>query len=202
MRRCARGYALVWVAAVLVTFVLMPRDAAVLGAVQDAGAAWQGWAGPISTVGRFENSSLAFALVLAVGGLLMRSDRWRDAAVACLLAGLIAGLAVNVFRPTIGRARPHAEAAPGFYGFELDADFHSLPSGHASTNVATALGVLRVLPVVGVPLVAFAASVVWSRMQLNRHYPTDVLWGAVLGGSIGWAVGGAIVDRRRSARSR
>lgn len=196
------AYALLWGLGAAITLALYPYDRAVLTSVQNLGAPWYRWAGTLSELGKFENSSLLFAVILAIVGMVSGRVRWRRAAAACLIAGIVGGLAVTVLRPGLGRARPHAEVEPGFYFLEIDPDFHSMPSGHATANTASALAVLRVLPAAGVPIVVFTAVVSWSRMQLNRHYPTDILWGIVLGTTIGWAVGGAIAGERPADRSR
>lgn len=197
-----RVYAAVWGLAAVVTLVLYPFDGAVLRSVQDLGAPLYAWAPAISQAGKFENSSLLLTVLLAIIGMASGRIRWRQAAAACLIASVLSGLAVTVLRPALGRARPHAEVPSGFYFLELDTSLQSMPSGHATTNTAAAAAVLRVLPAAGVPVVVFAAAVCWSRMQLNRHYPTDILWGIVLGATIGWAVGGATVGAGRTGRSR
>ena len=185
-----------------VTVLLMPADARVLAEVQQWSAAYGGVAEVVSRIGRFENSSLAFAVIAAVIGLVSRSMRWRDIAVACLLAGIVAGLAVNVLRPTFGRARPHANVEAGFYWFELEAQLHSMPSGHVMSNAASAWAIVPLAPVAAVPAAAYTGLMAWSRMRLDRHYPTDVLWGSVLGAIVGIAIGAAIRDRRRGSPSR
>jgi undecaprenyl-diphosphatase len=165
--------------------------------VQRAGAGHRELAVWLSEIGRFENSTLVLTVALGIGALLTRRPSFRQAAVACLLAGIVAGLAVTVLRPGIGRARPHSELPSGFYWLELRADLHSMPSGHAASNTASAAAVAMVMPSVGIPASVVAAGICWSRMDLNRHYPTDVLWGAVLGSSIGIAIGGPMRPRRR-----
>lgn len=185
-----------------VTVLLMPADARLLGEVQQWSAAYGNLAEVVSRIGRFENSSLAFAVIAAVIGLVARSMQWRDIAVACLLAGIVAGLTVNVLRPTFGRARPHANVEAGFYWFELEAQLHSMPSGHVMSNAASAWAIVPLAPVAVVPAVAYTGLMAWSRMRLNRHYPTDVLWGSVLGALVGVAIGAAIRDRRRGSPSR
>jgi len=180
---------------------LIPRDAALLRAVQTAGAAWLETARTVSFIGNFENSTLVFSMIAASVGLVRRSRRWKDIAVACLLAGLVAGISVNVLRPGIGRARPAAPAGPGFYWFELGAELDSMPSGHAMSNAASAFAIVPLAPVAAVPAVIYTAAISWSRLQLNRHYPSDVMWGSLLGAIVGLAVGASIRDRRRQARS-
>ena len=62
---------------------------------------------------------------------------------------------------------------------------HSYPSGHASSSFATA-GVIythfgRTL---GIPAFVFAGYVGLSRLQEGRHYASDVIAGAILGGYV------------------
>lgn len=63
-----------------------------------------------------------------------------------------------------------------------DGTSHSFPSGHASASFATATVVQRNFGwKVGVPAYAVAAFVGSSRLQENRHYLSDVLFGAAVG---------------------
>ncbi len=183
------------------TLLLAPYDAQVLAWIQQSGANYRAAAEWISQFGRFENSLLMSALVAGAIAIVTRSPRWRDVAVAVLVAALVAGLAIGVLRPTFGRARPDAGVAAGFYWFEADEQLHSLPSGYVASNAAAAFALVPLLPPLLVPAVAYTGAMAWSRMQLNRHYPTDVMWGAILGATVGLAIGTSIRDRRRRLRS-
>jgi membrane-associated phospholipid phosphatase len=197
--RHRRAYAAVWAATLVASMVIYPWDAPLLRQIQELGAGHRELAIWLSEIGRFENSTVVLTLALGIGALLTRRPSFRQAAVACLMAGIMAGLAVTVLRPGIGRARPHSQLEPGFYWLELRPDLHSMPSGHAASNTASAAAVAMVMPAVGVPASLVAAGICWSRLELDQHYPTDVLWGAVLGGSIGIAIGGPL--RRGRDRS-
>ena len=61
----------------------------------------------------------------------------------------------------------------------------SFPSGHTASAFALATSATLIWPkwYVAVPAYAWAGSVAYSRMHLGLHYPTDVVAGAVLGGS-------------------
>ncbi len=194
-------YGVAWIVTLFVSILLYPSDALWLARIQQMFAEHQKLAETLSEIGYFKSSSLAFAVVLTVAGLVGRADRLRRAAVACLLAGVIAGLCVLVLRPALGRARPDASLAPGFHWLESGDELRSMPSGHTMTNTASAVAIAVTLPPLAVPVLAYAVGVGWSRMQLNRHYPTDVLWGAVLGASTGLAIGVATRDRRRPVAS-
>lgn len=201
VRDHGRAFAGTWMLALIATAVAWSADAGVLAWLQAAGAGTERVAMWLSSIGRFENSSMLLALALAVVSLAGAGVRWRHAAVACLLAGIVGGLAVNVARPTFGRARPHAASAPGLYWFEAAAEYHSLPSGHATSNMASATAVLMVMPTIGVPAVIAAIAIGWSRLQLNQHYPTDVALGLLLGASIGVPIGAATAATGRRPRS-
>jgi membrane-associated phospholipid phosphatase len=149
-------------------------------------------------------------------GLVFGSPRWRQIAWACLFAVLASTILVNVFRPTLGRARPNASVPgtnaplPGtFYGPQLkekgigfQAKFLAFPSGHASTAFAPAAALAAAAPVIGVPCLIFASSVGWSRMQLNQHRPLDVMTGAALGTFIGLCFGTAVPGAKLRMRGK
>ena len=55
----------------------------------------------------------------------------------------------------------------------------SYPSAHATTSMAAARALSRVLP--AAPLYAVAVAMTLSRLYLGVHYPSDTLAGAALG---------------------
>ena len=123
------------------------------------------------------------ALALWVGGVVRRCARWRRLGLACLMAALMAGWIVTVFKHVVGRPRPDAAAAfpQLLYGPESRAKLNSFPSGHTATSTATGVSLIAASPVVAIPAAIYAAAVGWSRMQLQKHYPVDVATGAVIG---------------------
>jgi membrane-associated phospholipid phosphatase len=99
-----------------------------------------------------------------------------------------------------GRNRPentHPESE--FHGpksyFHNEGVFSSFPSGHATLAFATAAVMTRESDNnlwVGVPAYLVAGGVGFSRMYVEKHWLTDVIFGAVLGHSIG-----TLVENRR-----
>ena len=136
--------------------------------------------------------SVPLAALLWLAGAVFKRKRWRRLGWACLWAFLVASVAVNVFRTPLGRARPNSELADGFYGPHLASKYQGFPSGHSTTSFATAASVVSATPLLSLPCAAYAATVGWSRMQLNRHHPLDVLTGAALGSFVGWCFGGGL----------
>jgi membrane-associated phospholipid phosphatase len=84
---------------------------------------------------------------------------------------------------TLNRERPY-EKYPEIDPVYLAAD-PSFPSGHTASAFALATSATLIWPkwYVAVPAYTWAGSVAYSRMHLGLHYPTDVVAGAVLGGS-------------------
>ena len=93
-------------------------------------------------------------------------------------AEVLNGIATVGLKQAIGRTRP-------------DGGSGSFPSGHSSTSYAAAAVVYSHFGAKwGIPAYALATYVGVSRLQENRHYPSDVLAGALLGSYIGFKISG------------
>jgi membrane-associated phospholipid phosphatase len=149
---------------------------------------------------------LAVAL-WAVGAVTNRA-RWRRLGLACLMATLMAGATVQTIKRIPGRPRPGVALTPPriFYGPSNKARYHSFPSGHTATSSATGMSLVAACPIMAVPGAIYAASVGWSRIQLQAHFPLDVamggLIGIVCGGSFASTVPGSVIRWRRRKRRR
>ena len=104
------------------------------------------------TIGRFSNSPR----VASVGADLIRAQ-------------VVAEATTMAFKFAAGRTRP-------------DGTPRSFPSGHASVTFASATVLQRHFGwKVGIPAYAVASYVAASRIQMKRHYLSDVAFGAALG---------------------
>ncbi len=140
-------------------------------------------------------ASAAGDRVFEAGDLLGEGWLMGGSALATYALGRIAGkpgvahLGVDLVR---------AQALNGVLTFSLkvalqrtrpDGGRHSFPSGHASATFATATVLGRRLGVkAGLPAFALATYVAVSRVQENKHFPSDVVFGAALGIACGRAV--------------
>ncbi|MCP5539070.1 MAG: phosphatase PAP2 family protein [Akkermansiaceae bacterium] len=114
-----------------------------------------------------------------------------------LVAAVMAGLVCNILRFGMGRPRPDSGLPDGFHGPHLASKYHGFPSGHATTAFATAVPLIFALPPVGAAAFFVACGVAWSRVHLNRHRPSDVFAGALLGCWFGCAAGRRLREIRR-----
>lgn len=152
----------------------------------------------LSTWGDFPTYNVPLALAVWLYGVATKSRRWRRAAIICFLGASLAGLFDDCFRLTVGRARPDARMPDGFYGitYAFSGGFQSFPSGHAASVFGAGLALLVTELPLGLITTAFAIGVVWARLELNRHYPSDVVVGTIIGIYFGLLAGfGAKVRR-------
>jgi membrane-associated phospholipid phosphatase len=99
-----------------------------------------------------------------------------------LQAQLVNGLLTQSLKYAVNRTRP-------------DGGHYSFPSGHASATFATATVLERQFGWrVGVPALALASYVAASRLSENKHFPSDVIFGA----GIGIVSGRSMTIRRRT----
>jgi membrane-associated phospholipid phosphatase len=196
-----RAWFLVLVSALLIagfSIALFPRDRLILGQIQ--GAASEAWmlnlARNLSYWGDyFPGTILVTALVWGLGAW-RRNRYWQRAALACLLAASCAGLLNNTLRYTVGRPRPMASMPDGINGPSAEYKMQSFPSGHSATAMGTAAALLVAAPPVGIPVLICACGVVWSRLELDCHYPSDVLVGSYFGLVFGLVFGFAARQMR------
>lgn len=181
------------------------------------GGGWdRRWEGTISDSSRpaVKNVSRGFtklgngATVAALLGITYLSsrrahnDRLAEASSLATESLLNAGIWIEVLKGATARVRPTATGAGSFFQYG-SGDNSSFPSGHA-------MGAFSVASVFAetyrdkrwVPWLSYgvASLISASRLTLGRHFPGDVVVGAVLGTSIGRGVVGRSREEEPSPR--
>ncbi|MGB1088736.1 MAG: phosphatase PAP2 family protein, partial [Alphaproteobacteria bacterium] len=108
---------------------------------------------------------------------------------ACVALG---GIATNIVKALVGRARPKLLFREETYGFDpliLDASWHSFPSGHTNSAIAAALALAMLFPKVRWPLLMLGGLIAFSRVAVTAHYMADIVGGTVLAVLTCWFVG-------------
>lgn len=132
------------------------------------------------------NGGVDFGLAAAAwaAGRTLGRPHLVDAGIRAAVAVAAAGIATQVVKHLACRARPGASASGTFFngvpclgGW----DVFSFPSGHAATATALALALGLRVPALRLPAAAGALIVVFSRVYLGSHFPSDVLAGVTLG---------------------
>ncbi len=94
-----------------------------------------------------------------------------------------AGIAAQLLKFGLGRARPRAFFADGSYGFaplNFSADWTSMPSGHTINAVAIALALTMLWRPAWPAALAFALIIGLSRIVTTVHFTGDVIVGALV----------------------
>lgn len=180
-----RGVVALLIGAVLTAVVWLAWDMTLLAWAEGAKTEWIGDA--IRIVNRFGGGMNPVMIVIffLVAGIAYAEPRWVRHAIAMGMAGLGAGIAAQIVKHLVGRARPELWLGPSHYAPGSSTSF---PSGH--TVGAFALGGVllftaksRTLRVVALLL---AMIVGLSRIFAFRHWPSDVTASAVIGMVSAW----------------
>jgi membrane-associated phospholipid phosphatase len=103
------------------------------------------------------------------------------------------GLFTTIVKRLIGRARPYVGGYdnPFLYKpFIWQPAYASMPSGHATTAAAAAVAIGAVWPRARPLMWLYALTIMFSRVVVVAHHPSDVLAGALVG-----AVGALMLQR-------
>jgi undecaprenyl-diphosphatase len=154
------------------------------------------WLGYATWLG---NGWIAFPIGVIVLLAIDRRSFWWNS-VALTLAGVVAGIALNLIKTAMHEPRPLTVLAPDIAAGRVYINvmfdklyYFSFPSGHSQTifTVATVLmwagiraGKLNVWNGGAIAIIAIIVGI--SRIYCGAHFPSDVLGGAVLGSGAAW----------------
>ncbi len=144
---------------------------------------------------------LGLAAVMAPA--LPRRTRATLAALAARLGFLfvaigLPGLFATIIKRLIGRARPYVGGHDdpfAYMPFIWRPEYSSMPSGHATTATAVAIAIGAVWPRLRPVMWLYAVIILFTRVAINVHHPSDVIAGALVG-----VVGALLVRRFFAAR--
>jgi len=100
--------------------------------------------------------------------------------------GVVSLLVYKALKNITVRQRP-CESFPDIRRHAPMLDLYSFPSGHTMHAVGFTAVLIAHVPLLGLLVAPFALLVASSRLVLGLHYPSDVLFGALIGGSVAWA---------------
>ena len=139
---------------------------------------------------------------ILVGLLLLIIPKTRKCGAAVLLSYVVSFLIGNEWlKDLIARPRPCAVDDTVTLIVKKPGSF-SCPSVHTYLAFSSAMAIFHYYKKAGIGSLAFAAMVGFSRMYFFVHYPTDVLFGAVLGIATAWVVCGLLDKVSFSAEHR
>lgn len=118
-------------------------------------------------------------------GVARRDRRLALAGVRMTLSMLAATMLKNVVKNRIDRTRPFVVADGGGYVFQPGdhdvPELDSFPSGHTAGAVAVARAAARAYPAAAPVALPAAAAVALVQLPRGKHYPTDLVAGALVG---------------------
>lgn len=133
----------------------------------------------------------AVGLGLVLAGVLTEDDETRISG-RMVLQSLVYSVAITqLLKVVIGRARPFLDSGKDvFHPMRVDDAHHSFPSGHTTAAFALSATLSRRFDSVplSIALYTLATLTVAERIASDRHWLSDAVLGAVIGGVVGHAV--------------
>lgn len=121
-------------------------------------------------------------------GEIAGSMGMRKTALLSIESLLISSTMLYALKWAVGRARPYAEESKSsFHPFSLESKYHSFPSGHttAAFSVASVIAHHNDSLIVDILAYSTATLVGFARPFQDKHWASDVFFGAALGYFVG-----------------
>lgn len=126
----------------------------------------------------FANAGIGWVLIAII---LTCIPKYRKAGLTMALALILCLLIGNLtLKPLIARPRPYS-FFPEMTLLIAPLNDFSFPSGHTFASFASATALFLYYKKAGIIAYGFAAIIAFSRLYLYVHFPTDVLFGMLLG---------------------
>lgn len=122
-----------------------------------------------------------YALIAAM--VLAGGTEGRDAAAHMALAGLVNLAIYKWLKRSVSRRRP-CDCYADLRAVARPLDAFSFPSGHVLHATTFTIILFSYNPSVGLALLPIIVLIAVSRVALGLHYPSDVIAGALIGGSV------------------
>ncbi len=116
------------------------------------------------------------AIFCAIG-----NRRWTLIFAAMVLACVIAGTVNPAVKTLAGRSRPSVKTGVAWNGPTLEQKHRSFPSGHTVLTTAFFSALVLARPWMALAFAPIPLLIVASRLYLNAHHLSDVVFGAMLG---------------------
>ncbi|MGA9164150.1 MAG: phosphatase PAP2 family protein [Thiobacillus sp.] len=137
--------------------------------------------GLLRLASRLGDGAFWYGLMLAL--IVWRGGDALPAVLHMIIAGLLGTLIYKGLKGATARPRPY-QVCPAICCLTAPLDRFSFPSGHTLHAVVFSLVATAYYPALGWLVWPFTALVAASRLVLGLHYVSDVLAGAVLGGTV------------------
>ena len=144
-----------------------------------------GWAMYLDITNEMGGKKVGLPLLAVFGStLLTRNQRLQDAAFTSLESWLYAGVITQSLKYIFGRYRPEEDLGSGI--FRPFSGHTSFPSGHTTAAFALITPWVLYYPhPLTYGLFALSAGTAMARIAHDKHWPSDVIMGVVIGVTVG-----------------
>lgn len=147
-------------------------------------------------------SHVVLGLLLLGTAWIRGSRKWSRVFLAMLIAMALAGVAGNVIKRIVPRARPSVHTEIRWGGPHFSTKYHSFPSGHVGASTAFFGVLLFARRRTGLACFAIPILIGFSRMYIGAHYLSDVICAGVLGFLCALVIGSLLVSEEQTANSK
>lgn len=139
---------------------------------------WVAWATNGATL-------VVLSILLYFLGRFRGNKTFRDAGKFLIAGFVTSGIAVQIIKHLLGRARPRITYDILFAGPSIRGGYDSFPSGHTTAAFCCAFIISLYFPKYRAVFYLLAVLIALSRVIGLSHFPSDILAGAVLGLAVG-----------------